>query len=295
MISENHFDAGHGGQISTKSTTRNSTSGRKQKKSKTKMKVNKSTNFNGLPEKQHAGKCGSKEHKKSSSGKKKKKKKTDSTKVSDDVVLCRSDGDISLMLSDVSLFEPTVQTSSTESGRRMDQFGLSDDRLPRSRRDEDSGSKINLPVPMYRQQQKMTIPTGSNDECLALGSSRSIMKTSTDDHSQFKESWTDRLNYHVRSTVKHLLHFRVLKIAQVVCAIYICIMTLKGGLRDSETGVVIDMDSDERTERGVLLVNGTGMFYCIISPRNTTATISFLAYHSHLQSLSSFSWPILSD
>ncbi len=71
------------------------------------------------------------------------------------------------------------------------------------------------------------------------------------------DSYADALIYNLRSLVKHLLHFRVLKIIQVLCAIYIFVMTLKSGLMDPETGVVIDQQSVERTEEGVVLVNGT--------------------------------------
>jgi hypothetical protein len=67
----------------------------------------------------------------------------------------------------------------------------------------------------------------------------------------------DVLNYRARCCLKCLLHFRVLKFFQVVCAVYICIITFKGGLLDAETGQVVDQRSEERTKAGVILVNGT--------------------------------------
>jgi hypothetical protein len=71
-----------------------------------------------------------------------------------------------------------------------------------------------------------------------------------------------RMNYRSRSFVNELMRFRALKIAQVILAIYICVLTFAdmgppGGLRDTETGFIIDQASPERTERGVILLNGT--------------------------------------
>jgi nicotinamidase-related amidase len=75
-------------------------------------------------------------------------------------------------------------------------------------------------------------------------------------------SWSDRLNYRTRSAFKELMRFRALKLAQVLLALYIGIMTLAdmgpaGGLRDTETGLIVDQESTERTARGLILVNGT--------------------------------------
>ena len=70
-------------------------------------------------------------------------------------------------------------------------------------------------------------------------------------------STIDIINYRMRCFLKNLLHFRTLKAFQCICAIYICIMTFKGGLMDPDTGYVVDKDSSERTEAGLVLVNGT--------------------------------------
>jgi hypothetical protein len=71
-----------------------------------------------------------------------------------------------------------------------------------------------------------------------------------------------RMNYRIRSFVKELIRFRALKIGQLILAIYICVLTFAdmgppGGLRDTGTGLIIDQASPTRTERGVILLNGT--------------------------------------
>jgi hypothetical protein len=63
----------------------------------------------------------------------------------------------------------------------------------------------------------------------------------------------DVLNYGARCCLKCLLRFRMLKFFQVVCAVYICIMTYKGGLMDKDTGLVVDQESQERTDSELLL------------------------------------------
>ena len=65
------------------------------------------------------------------------------------------------------------------------------------------------------------------------------------------------LTYRLRCCLKCLLHFRVLKIFQVLCAVYICIYTLKGPLMDPKTGLVIDKDSAANTAAGLICVNDT--------------------------------------
>ena len=53
--------------------------------------------------------------------------------------------------------------------------------------------------------------------------------------------------------------FRALKIAQMFCAAYILIVTFTsiGGLRSRESWLIVDQASTERTEKGLILVNGT--------------------------------------
>ena len=59
--------------------------------------------------------------------------------------------------------------------------------------------------------------------------------------------------------IQPMKRFRALKIAQIICAAYILIVTFTkiGGLRDTETGLIVDQASAERTEKGLILVNGT--------------------------------------
>ena len=65
----------------------------------------------------------------------------------------------------------------------------------------------------------------------------------------------------LRAFWKRCLRYRTLKILQILLAFYVGFLTYAdigppGGLRDQETGLIIDQASEERTERGVILVNG---------------------------------------
>jgi hypothetical protein len=96
-----------------------------------------------------------------------------------------------------------------------------------------------------RQQGRLSVYQQQKSE------RRSIMSTA-----QEPSRW-DILIYRARCCLKCLLRFRALKFFQVVCAVYICIITFKGGLLDADTGMIVDQESDERTNEGVILVNGT--------------------------------------
>ena len=81
-------------------------------------------------------------------------------------------------------------------------------------------------------------------------------------HSCPVESVASHSGYKRRSFLKTLLHFKVLKCAQVLLAVYICILTFAnigppGGLRDPQSGLIVDKASQERTEKGLILVHGT--------------------------------------
>jgi hypothetical protein len=59
-----------------------------------------------------------------------------------------------------------------------------------------------------------------------------------------------------------MMRFKALKLAQVLLALYVGILTYAdmgppGGLRDTETGLIVDQESTERTAMGLILVNGT--------------------------------------
>jgi hypothetical protein len=71
-----------------------------------------------------------------------------------------------------------------------------------------------------------------------------------------------RMGYRTRSAMNCMTRYKALKLAQVLLAVYIGILTYAdigppGGLRDTETGLIIDQASPERTALGLILVNGT--------------------------------------
>ena len=77
-----------------------------------------------------------------------------------------------------------------------------------------------------------------------------------------KKSCFDKLNHRINSAIKEMMRFRALKIAQLLLMTYILILTFAdigppGGLRDTETGLIVDPTSPERTARGVILLKGT--------------------------------------
>lgn len=65
------------------------------------------------------------------------------------------------------------------------------------------------------------------------------------------------LQHKIRSYLKEHLRFKTLKAFQIIFAIYIIIMTfVLGGLRDPETGFIVDGESTERTEHGLIIDKG---------------------------------------
>jgi hypothetical protein len=71
-----------------------------------------------------------------------------------------------------------------------------------------------------------------------------------------------RMGYCTRSAIHCMTRYKAIKIAQVLLAMYVGILTFAdigppGGLRDTETGLIIDQASPERTARGLILINGT--------------------------------------
>jgi len=70
------------------------------------------------------------------------------------------------------------------------------------------------------------------------------------------------LAFRMRSFKLTMLRFKWLKLTQLLFATYIGILTFvnmgpPGGLRDTETGSIVDKASPERTANGLILVNGT--------------------------------------
>jgi hypothetical protein len=81
-------------------------------------------------------------------------------------------------------------------------------------------------------------------------------------HHDLSSSLFDKLSYRTRSAVKEMVRFKVLKMTQAIFACYILFLTFAdigppGGLRETDTGFIVDQASPDRTERGLILVNGT--------------------------------------
>ena len=72
----------------------------------------------------------------------------------------------------------------------------------------------------------------------------------------------DRWNFRIKKAAKCFKQYRTIIIAQVLLAFYVGFLTYAdighpGGLRDSETGLIVDRESPERTTNGIILVHGT--------------------------------------
>ena len=66
------------------------------------------------------------------------------------------------------------------------------------------------------------------------------------------------ISHRIRACYKQLLRFKLLKLSQLVFAIYIAVMSFgPWSIRDKETGYFIDLDSADGTEAGLINVNGT--------------------------------------
>jgi hypothetical protein len=86
-------------------------------------------------------------------------------------------------------------------------------------------------------------------------------KESPKENGHKKHAMLDPIKHRFRSFRKDMVRFKVLKMIQVLLAIYVGILTYAdmgppGGLRDPETGLIVDQESAERTEKGLILVNG---------------------------------------
>ena len=74
--------------------------------------------------------------------------------------------------------------------------------------------------------------------------------------------WSNRFGYYARSFFRSLMKYKAVKFLQVLLAFYVGFLTYAdigppGGLRDQTTGLIVDQLSEERTENGLILVNGT--------------------------------------
>lgn len=73
-----------------------------------------------------------------------------------------------------------------------------------------------------------------------------------------KRSFKQRMIHRSKAFAKEVLRFAGLKLFQCVLAVIGGVLTLypPAGIRDPETGLIVDPNSTERTELGVVLVNG---------------------------------------
>ena len=72
---------------------------------------------------------------------------------------------------------------------------------------------------------------------------------------------SSRIGYYARSALRWLMRYKAIKVLQVILAFYVGFLTYAdigppGGLRDQETGLIVDQASEERTAKGLILVNG---------------------------------------
>ena len=101
------------------------------------------------------------------------------------------------------------------------------------------------------------------------------------------------VDHKMRTFLRELLRFKILKACQIISAIYIAIMSYCSHIRDPETGLIVDRTSAERTERGLLLDHGveraiiassTFQVACIFIARLTAWFMYPSKYHTHLLS-----------
>jgi hypothetical protein len=115
-------------------------------------------------------------------------------------------------------------------------------------------------------QEQASAPRNLRDKIDLSASARTSTTAQSSQPSQQRDSAPrslfDNMSYRTRSAVKEMMRFKAIKITQVLFACYILFLTFAdigppGGLRDTETGLIIDQASPERTERGLILINGT--------------------------------------
>jgi hypothetical protein len=117
----------------------------------------------------------------------------------------------------------------------------------------------------WRQAEEFTMPLPSRDlEQASANLDSSSRYFAAEDLPKAEPAKTssvscsDRLRYRARSAFKEMMRLKALKLAQVLLALYVGILTYADmGLRDTETGLIVDQESTERTARGLILVNGT--------------------------------------
>lgn len=142
---------------------------------------------------------------------------------------------------------------------------------------EVQGKKMNVPNQTKRRvgpspinERSIKVSFGTDEEqpsstCQSISPRRSPVTYSMQAESPGPISNSfcfERITRRIQSMFHGLLRFKTIAFFQVFLAIYITILTFAdigwpGGLRDTETGLIIDRESPKRTEDGLILVNGT--------------------------------------
>jgi hypothetical protein len=127
--------------------------------------------------------------------------------------------------------------------------------------DEDTGS-ANWINPCTSIESSLTSEHSSIvHRDIELGPHEGDKKDPKENKSDKKYAMLDSIKHQFRSFRKDMVRFKLLKLLQVLLAIYVGVLTYAdigppGGLRDPETGLIVDQESAERTEKGLILVNG---------------------------------------
>jgi hypothetical protein len=122
----------------------------------------------------------------------------------------------------------------------------------------------------FQEENKLRLSTTSSMRGPALHSARdnAVIEPPTPSQAHrlgegaAKGKSSHRIGHNGASIVRGLLKYKMIKLLQCLLAVYIGILTYAdigppGGLRDAETGLIIDQTSNHRTEHGLILVNGS--------------------------------------
>lgn len=124
--------------------------------------------------------------------------------------------------------------------------------------DQEQPSSFPEMVPIKRHQTTYKMPVAANKRVQPLNGNTG----GKNNGSSPSQSFCASLAYRMRSLRANMFRFKWLKLTQLLLATYIGILTFAdigppGGLRDTDTGLIVDKASPERTANGLILVNGT--------------------------------------
>jgi hypothetical protein len=146
-------------------------------------------------------------------------------------------------------------------------FGVQEKPKHRGRRSSAKSKVASVLLMQSDDHEQASAPRNLRDKIDLLSASARTSSTAqssqpSQQNDSAPRSLFDKVSYRTRSAVKEMMRFKAIKIAQVIFAFYILFLTFAdigppGGLRDTETGLIVDQASPERTERGLILVNGT--------------------------------------